>query len=138
MFENMRAAFLLHRVNDRDPNAIDPYTVLEMATINGARLYGMEKEVGSIEIGKRADIILIKPSIIPTPLTVDTVISHIINTVDGDDVEHVFVEGQQVVRNKRLVLFDEQKAQEISQKAAANLWNRLRANAPQVNRVQNV
>jgi len=137
MFENMRAAFLLHRVNSRDPNAIDPYSVLEMATINGAKLYGMEKDVGSIEIGKKADIILIRPNILPTPLTAETVVGHLIHTVDGDDIEHVLVEGKQIVRNKRLLSFNEQEAQQISQKAAANLWTRMKTATPQVDRVRN-
>ena len=137
MFENMRAAFLLHRVNSRDSNAIDPYSVLEMATINGAKLYGMEKDVGSIEIGKKADIILIRPNILPTPLTVETVVGHLIHTVDGDDIEHVLVEGKQIVRNKRLLSFNEQEAQQISQKAAANLWTRMKTATPQVDRVRN-
>ena len=138
MFENMRTAFLLHRLNSRDPNAIDSYTVLEMATINGAKLYGMEKEVGSIEVGKKADIILIKPNVLPTPLTSDTAVGHIINTVDADDVEHVFVEGKQIVRNKRLLTFDEQEAQRISQTAAFNLWTRLRTAPAQIDRIQSV
>jgi putative selenium metabolism protein SsnA len=138
MFENMRAAFLLHRVFSRDPNAIDSYSVLEMATINGARLYGIENDVGSLEIGKKADIILIKPNILPTPLTSATVVGHIINTVDGDDVEHVFVEGKQIVKNKRLLSFDEQKAQQISQTAATHLWTRLRTATAQVDRVHNL
>ena len=136
MFENMRAAFLLHRVNSGDPNAIDSYTVLEMATINGAKLYGMEKEVGSIEVGKRADIIVIKPNILPTPLTSDTVVGHIMNTVDADDVEHVFVDGEQIVRGRKLLTFDEQQAQRISQAAASDLWRRLRTTPAQVDRIQ--
>jgi 5-methylthioadenosine/S-adenosylhomocysteine deaminase len=137
MFENMRTAFLLHRLCSKDPNAIDMYDVLEMATTNGAKLYGMEKDVGSIEVGKKADIILIKPNVLPTPLTSDTAVGHIINTVDADDVEHVFVEGRQIVRNKRLVTFDEQQAQKISQTAAANLWKRLRTATAQIDRVNN-
>ena len=137
MFENMRTAFLLHRLWSKDPNAIDSYAVLEMATINGAKLYGMEKDVGSIEIGKKADIILIRPNVLPTPLTSDTVVGHIINTVDGDDVERVFVEGQQIVKNKQLLSFDEQEAQKISQTAAANLWTRLSKATAQIDRVHN-
>jgi len=137
MFENMRAAFLLHRLNSRDPNAIDSYTILEMATINGAKLYGMQKETGSIEVGKKADIILIKPNLLPTPLTSETVVGHIINTVDADDVEHVFVEGKQIVKNKRLLSFDEQEAQRISQAAASNLWTRLKATPVQIDHMHN-
>jgi 5-methylthioadenosine/S-adenosylhomocysteine deaminase len=129
MFENMRSAYLLHRVHERNSNALDAYTVLEMATINGARLYGMEKEVGSIETGKRADIIIIKPGILPTPLNASSVIGHLINTVDGDDVEHVLVDGKLVVKNKRLMTFDEEKAQDISQAAASKLWTRLERTA---------
>jgi cytosine/adenosine deaminase-related metal-dependent hydrolase len=132
MFENMRVTFLLHRLHHRDPNAIDPYTVLEMATINGAKLYGMDREVGSIEPGKRADLVIIKPSILPTPLNASSAVGHLINTVDGDDVEHVFVDGKPIVQNKNLVTFDEVEAQSISQAAAAKLWTRLETVKPQV------
>jgi cytosine/adenosine deaminase-related metal-dependent hydrolase len=132
MFENMRSAFLLHRVHHRNPNAIDPYTILEMATIKGAILYGIEKEVGSIETGKRADIIIIKPKILPTPLNASSAVGHLINTVDGDDVEHVLVDGRPVVKNKRLTTFNEDRAQEMSQEAASKLWARLDNVTPQV------
>jgi len=128
----MRAAFLLHRVYNKNPDAIDPYTILEMATVNGAGLYGMGNEVGSIEPGKKADIILIKPSVLPTPLNASSVIGHLINTVDGDDVETVLVEGKSIVKNKKLVTFDEDKAQSMAQAAAAKLWERLKAVKPQV------
>jgi 5-methylthioadenosine/S-adenosylhomocysteine deaminase len=132
MFENMRSTYLVHRVHHKNPNAIDPYTVLEMATINGAKLYGIEKEVGSIEPGKIADITVIKPNILPTPLNASTVVGHLINTVDGDDVETVLVSGKVIVKNKRLLAFDEEKAQSTSQNAAAKLWKRLEAVQPQV------
>jgi len=131
-FENMRAVYLIHRVSTRNPNAIDLYSILEMATINGARLYGIDKDIGSIEIGKKADIISIMPNVLPTPLNSATVVGHLINTVDGDDVEHVFVDGKQIVRNKSLLTFDEEKAQQVSQKAATNLWARLKKVTTQV------
>jgi len=136
MFENMRTAFLLHRVYHRNPNAIDAYTILEMATINGARLYGIEKEIGSIEIGKRADIIIIKPSVLPTPLSTSSVVGHLINTVDGDDVEHVLLNGKPIIKNKRLMTFDEGKAQEISQATASKLWTRLNNVQPQMDSIK--
>ena len=136
MFENMRTTYLLHRVQHRNPNAIDAYTILEMATINGARLYGMDKEIGSIEIGKRADIITIKPSVLPTPLNAKSVIAHLINTVDGDDVENVLVDGMLIVKNRKLLTFDEEKAQRISQAIAAKLWSRLEKVTPQLDSVE--
>jgi len=132
MFENMRTAYLLHRVNSRNPNAIDPYTILEMATRNGAALYGVQSQIGSIEPGKRADLILIRPSILPTPLTTSSVVGHLINTVDGDDVETVIVDGKTIVKEKKLLTFDENKSQHIAQTAAAKLWDRLETVKPQV------
>jgi cytosine/adenosine deaminase-related metal-dependent hydrolase len=95
-------------------------------------LYGIEKEIGSIETGKRADIIIIRPKILPTPLNTGSVVGHLINTVDGDDVEHVLVDGRPVVKNKRLTTFNEDRAQEISQEAASKLWARLENVTPQV------
>jgi cytosine/adenosine deaminase-related metal-dependent hydrolase len=136
MFENMRTTYLLHRVHHRNPNAIDAYTILEMATINGAKLYGMEKEIGSIETGKRADLIIVKPKILPTPLNAASAVGHLINTVAGDDVEHVLVDGQPIVIDKKLVTFDEEKAQSISQTSAAKLWERLEAANQQVDRLR--
>jgi 5-methylthioadenosine/S-adenosylhomocysteine deaminase len=125
MFENMRSTYLLHRVHHKNPSVIDAYAVLEMATIGGARLYGMEHEVGSIEVGKRANVIIIKPSLFPTPLNASSVVGHLISTVDGDDVETVLVDGKPVVKNKQLLTFPEEEAQLISQNTAAKLWERL-------------
>jgi 5-methylthioadenosine/S-adenosylhomocysteine deaminase len=122
-------------VHQQNPNVPDAYTVLEMATINGARLYGMEKEIGSIEAGKRADIIIIKPGILPTPLNASSVIGHLINTVDGDDVEDVLVDGKLVVKNKRLMTFDEEKAQELSRLAASKLWARMEKMPPHTHQI---
>lgn len=136
MFENMRAAFLLHRVYHKNPNAIAPYAILEMATTNGARLYGMEKEIGSIEQGKKADIVIIKPNVLPTPLNANSVVGHLINTVDGDDVETVLIDGKPIVKNKQLSTFDEAKAQSLSQATASKLWARLAAVQPQIDPVK--
>ena len=57
---------------------------------------------------------------------------HLINTVDGDDVETVIVDGKPVVKGKKLLTFDENKAQTIAQTAAAKLWDRLKTIKPQV------
>jgi len=131
-FENMRAAYLLHRVVSRDPNVVDPYTVLEMATIRGADLYGLGKELGSIEAGKKADLIVIKPDILPTPLTQDSVVGHLVNSIDGDDVRTVVVDGKVVMKDRTVLTSDEREAQTKGQEAAAGLWERLRTAKTQV------
>lgn len=131
-FENIRAAYLIHRVMSRDPNAIDAYSVLEMATIRGAELYGLAKELGSIEVGKKADLIVIKPDVLPTPLNSDSAVGHLINSIDGDDVRTTIVDGRIVMRDRTVLTVDEKIAQRKAQEAAAGLWERLRTARPQV------
>jgi len=131
-FENIRAAYLIHRVMSRDPNAIDAYSVLEMATITGAELYGLAKELGSIEVGKKADLIVIKPDVLPTPLNSDSVVGHLINSIDGDDVRTTIVDGRIVMRDRTVLTAEEKIAQRKAQEAAAGLWERLRTARPQV------
>jgi 5-methylthioadenosine/S-adenosylhomocysteine deaminase len=131
-FENMRAAYLIHRVIHRDPNIIDPYTILEMATIRGAELYGLAKELGSIEVGKKADLVLIRPDVLPTPLGPDSAVGHLVNTVDGDDVRTVIVDGRIIMKDRAILTVDESEAQMKAQEAASGLWSRLGTAKPQV------
>ncbi len=126
-FENLRAAFLLHKVALRDPRAISPMEALEMATIRGAELYGLGNELGSIESGKLADIIIINPALAPTPVRPESVVGHVVNTVDGDDVETVIVGGKVVMRERKMQTLDEAEAVKVARKSAEKLWQKLGA-----------
>jgi putative selenium metabolism protein SsnA len=126
-FENLRAAFLLHKVALRDPRVISPIQALEMATIRGAELYGLGNELGSIESGKLADIIIIDPAIAPTPVRSESVVGHIVNTIDGDDVETVVVGGKIVMRERKMQTLDEADAVKAARKSAEKLWQKLGA-----------
>ncbi|MDI6643182.1 MAG: amidohydrolase family protein [Candidatus Hodarchaeaceae archaeon] len=126
-FENIRAAFLLHKVALRDPRAISPMEALEMATIRGAELYGLQNELGSIEPGKLADIIIVNPALAPTPIHPESVVGHIVNTVDGDDVETVIVGGNVLMRDRKMLTMDEAEAVKVARKSAEKLWQKLGA-----------
>ncbi|MEW6592850.1 MAG: amidohydrolase family protein [Candidatus Hadarchaeota archaeon] len=126
-FENIRAAFLLHKLTGRDPRVITPREALEMATIRGAELYGLGNELGSLEQGKLADIIIIDPKTAPTPVTPDSVLSHLVNTVDGDDVETTIVGGTVLMRDRKVQSMDEGDAVNLSRKTAKKLWQKLGA-----------
>lgn len=126
-FENLRATFLLHKVALRDPRAISPMEALEMVTIRGAELYGLGNELGSIETGKLADIIIINPAIAPTPVRPESVVGHIINTIDGDDVETVIVGGKVVMRERKMQTLDETETVKVARKSAEKLWQKLGA-----------
>ena len=123
-FENIRAAFLVHKVALQDPRVISFAEVLEMATIKGAELYGLRKELGSLEPGKFADLIIVNPST-PTPLRPETVFGHLIHAVSGRDVETVIVGGNVVMREQKVLTLDEQEVMKISRKAAEKLWERM-------------
>lgn len=126
-FENMRAAFLLHKLALGDPKVISPMVALEMATIRGAELYGLENELGSIESGKLADIIIVDPKRAPTPVRPESVVGHLVNTVNGDDVETVIVGGNILMRDKKMLSMEEEEAIKVSRKSAEKLWQKLGA-----------
>ncbi len=73
-----------------------------MATIGGARALGMEKEIGSLEPGKRADLILVRLEQ-PNAVPLYNVYSQLVYALKGSDVEHVMVNGRWVVRNRKLL-----------------------------------
>jgi cytosine/adenosine deaminase-related metal-dependent hydrolase len=124
-FENMRCALTVHRLASGNPSVIGPEEIFKMATLDGARCYGLEKKVGSLERNKLADVVILNGSNVPTPLTKQSVIGHLLNTFSGGDVRDVFVGGQQVVQNRKLTLFADSKVAEISRKSAEGLWTRL-------------
>ena len=126
-FENLRTAFLLHKVALRDPRAISPMEVLEMATIRGAELYGLQNELGSLEPGKLADIIIIDSALAPTPVRPGSVVGHLVNTADGDDVETMIVGGKVVMSERRVLTLDEAEAVKVARKSAEKLWQKLGA-----------
>jgi 5-methylthioadenosine/S-adenosylhomocysteine deaminase len=108
MFEEMDTAAKLHKLFCHDPTVIDARTVVEMATIGGARILGLDEQIGSIEIGKRADVIIINtnnPHLVP----LYDPYSQIAYTIDGADVETVIIEGKIVMRNHEILTISKEK-----------------------------
>jgi 5-methylthioadenosine/S-adenosylhomocysteine deaminase len=123
MFENMRAAYLLQRAVRRNPNWPSPLQVVEMCTVNAAKAYGLAS-LGSLARGKRADLIIVRPTFMATPYS-GSVYGYIVNGLRGADVRDVVVDGEVVVRNKKLTRIDMAKAQARVLKAMGRLWARL-------------
>lgn len=123
MFENMRAGFLLQRVARRNPDRPSPQEMVEMCTVNAARAYGLAS-LGSIEAGKRGDIIVIRPSFTATPYS-GSIYGYIINGVRGSDVRDAVVDGEVVMRGKKLLRVDAGKAEAKVMRTVEKLWRRL-------------
>ncbi len=105
LFGEMGTAAKLHKVITGDPTALDAARALKMATIDGARAIGLADRIGSLEIGKQADIILLdtrSPHL--TPMYHPE--SHIVYAAGGADVRHVLVAGKPVVEDRQLLPLD--------------------------------
>jgi len=105
LFSEMDTAAKLHKVNMLDPTVMDAITVLRMATIQGARALGLQDITGSLEVGKKADVIVIdthKPHL--TPMYNAT--SHLVYAARGNDVRHSIINGQPVMEDRKLLTLD--------------------------------
>jgi 5-methylthioadenosine/S-adenosylhomocysteine deaminase len=105
MFEAMRQASFLAKHASHDPTAVPARTALDLATVGGARALGMEALIGSIEAGKRADIIGVAiGSARQTPLY--DPISHLVYATHGDDVRTTIVDGAVLMRDRQVRTLD--------------------------------
>jgi len=114
MFEEMDLAAKLQKVTTMDPQALPASAALEMATIRGARALGLEKEIGSLEDGKRADIMTVRIDR-PNAVPLYDAISQMVYALKAEDVRDVMVNGKVVVRDARILTLN---AQQILEKAA--------------------
>ncbi len=106
MWEEIDTTAKLHKVFTMDPKVVTARQAFEMATIRGARALHMEREIGSIEEGKRADLVVVDlDDLNQTPIY--NVYSHLVYATKADDVRTVVVEGRVIMRDRRLLTLDE-------------------------------
>jgi 5-methylthioadenosine/S-adenosylhomocysteine deaminase len=99
---------------------------LEMATMGGARVLGLEREIGSVKPGKRADLIVVGVNRArQTPLY--DPISHLVYTTRGDDVETTIVNGKVLMRGRRVETLDESSVLEEANRFARRIRDAVRA-----------
>jgi 5-methylthioadenosine/S-adenosylhomocysteine deaminase len=108
MLEVLKFAALLQKVTHRDPTIITAEKVLEMATIEGARCIGMDREIGSIEIGKHADLFVLNPERNIKAIPMHNPVSTLVYSCGMDNVETVFVDGEPVLYEGVLTTMDEE------------------------------
>ena len=99
MFEEMRLASLLQKPI-HGPTVMPAKKVFEMATIAGARALGLEKEIGSLEVGKKADLVILDLQQVWNPSQTDSVYSSIVYSASPENVVSVMIDGRWVYRNK--------------------------------------
>ena len=124
LMEEIDLAAKLAKITKMDPRALNAQAVVEMATIDGARALHMEKEIGSLEKGKKADLILIsldEPNAVP----MYDVYAQLAYSLKASDVETVMIAGRVVMRDRKLLTVNEEqamaKAREYKKKIAKSL-----------------
>lgn len=123
MFEEMHLASIVNKAVNEDAISVPGIKALEMATINGAKALGWEKEIGSIEVGKKADMILIdtdKSHLYPR----HNIISALAYSTQGSDVDTVIVDGKILMENRELKTLDVEKIKYMVEKKAKDLIKR--------------
>ncbi|GMK42457.1 5-methylthioadenosine/S-adenosylhomocysteine deaminase [Paenibacillus sp. CCS19] len=119
-FDEIRLAGLIHKGVSGDPTAVPAIEALKLGTIYGARAIWQESSIGSLEAGKKADIIALdlnKPHFFP----LTDIISHLVYSGSGSDVVHVWIDGKQTVRKGECLTLDEERIYREAQAAFERL-----------------
>lgn len=123
MIREMKLAAVVQKGRLLDPLTMPAMTVLEMATLGGARAMGIESEVGSIEVGKKADLVLIdlrKPHLMPFR----EIVSNIVYSATGSDVDTVVVDGKPLLRGGKALTLNEERIMGEAQRRQDELISR--------------
>jgi 5-methylthioadenosine/S-adenosylhomocysteine deaminase len=121
--ESLKFTACLQKVGTLDAMSLLPEDVLDMATRGGARAMGQEQEIGSLEVGKKADIVLVDldaPHIMP----VHRVPSALVYNANGSDVDTVIVDGKVLMQGKELLFVDEKALLAECRQANRRLFER--------------
>jgi 5-methylthioadenosine/S-adenosylhomocysteine deaminase len=120
MFETVKTASLLQKHHYEDPKAFRAKEALELATIKGAEALGLRKDTGSLEVGKKADIILVNidtPNMIP----LHNIYSNLVYSAKGCNVDSVIIDGKIVMENRKVKTINEDEVLRRAQEQAINL-----------------
>jgi 5-methylthioadenosine/S-adenosylhomocysteine deaminase len=124
LWKFMRAAILFPRVKTGDVGMMRGYDALRLATVGGARAVGMEDQIGTLEVGKKADIILLDVTT-PwcCPIRTENFITNIVFNANGSDVTDVFVDGKPVMQDREIKTVDRAAVLRECQERAQHLWH---------------
>lgn len=126
MLEELKFVPLLQKARLLDATAVPAETALRMATIDGAKALGLDHEIGSLEVGKKADLIVVdfrKHHL--TPIIrgkYNNAVSNLVYAASGSDVSHVFVEGRPLMKDRKLLTADAEQIRLEAQEAAEKLF----------------
>lgn len=120
MLGELRTAAFLHKVSTMNPTVLPAYQALQMATVNGGIALGLEQDIGQLQPGMKADMIIMSLEAAHMIPRYD-IVANIVYSGQASDVETVIIDGQVVMRDRRLLAFDEAEVLEQAKRCAARL-----------------
>jgi 5-methylthioadenosine/S-adenosylhomocysteine deaminase len=142
LFEEMKFASLMQKLHHSDASLMDANTTFRMATIGGAKVLGLDEEIGSLEVGKKADLVLVNLSKLHTTPIMGkkyfNAVAHLVFAANGADVERVFVDGRPIVVDGELTTGNEDDIILQAQEAAERLFERREPLVPQSISIDNI
>ena len=121
LIEELKTASLLQKVDTLDPKVLTSDEAIAMGTIKGAEALGLDSEIGSIEVGKKADLILIDTNSANMVPQSSTLSSNVIYSANGSNVDTTICNGKILMENKKLVGLDEQEIYDKAKQAIKEL-----------------
>lgn len=121
LIEELKTASLLQKVSTLDPKVLNSDEAIAMGTIKGAEALGLESEIGSIEVGKKADIVLIDTNSANMVPDSSSLSSNIIYSANGSNVDTTICDGKILMENKKLTILDEEEIYAKARKAIKEL-----------------
>jgi cytosine/adenosine deaminase-related metal-dependent hydrolase len=124
MFRHMQQCMHYHRTFHHDPSWLPQGKVLEMATIDAATALGMQAEIGSLEVGKKADVVLLdlrRPHMVPANMP----LYRIVCFANGNDVDTVIIDGKICLQGRRALTVDEDAVLDAAERETALMIERL-------------
>ncbi|WP_147805082.1 amidohydrolase family protein [Alkalicoccus halolimnae] len=130
MFNEMKFAAILNKVKAKDPKVFPAIKALRMATIDAAAVLGLDQKIGSLEAGKKADMLVIdtrKPALTPVLMhPVENIIANLVYAARGEEVRDVLVDGKYIMKNRELLNVREENTVQEVQQRAEKLAERIR------------
>lgn len=124
MLQEMRTCALLHKVNSMDPTVLPAYKALEMATVNGAQALGLDNQIGKLQKGYKADMIIINLEAAHQIPRYD-IVANLVYAGQASDVDTVIIDGKIVMKNRQIVTLNEAEVINKVKKIAARLMTQV-------------
>lgn len=136
IFRDLYLAAVIHKGRTLNPKALTSEEILEMATVNGAKCSLMEDSIGSLELNKKADLIILNPDFIGS-LPCYNIVNNIVYSMNSENVEATMCNGKWLMKNRKVLVIDELELIEKVKKVALKIGTKIKCDESKFNIIRN-